>query len=140
MFVTDCIDCPDLTGGEGEAAVILATACRRIDWRRAANQVERIASRTLSWRFGWLVERAGTMIPDGPAPVFGISREEVAGHSTDRESPWPAPSAIGIPGNLVATLGSARPVTAAVWPASVTTPTVRLIFCHDGRRQTTVTH
>ena len=32
--VIDCIDRPDLAGGEGEAAIILATVCRRIDWHR----------------------------------------------------------------------------------------------------------
>ena len=62
--VIDCIDRPDLAGGEGEAAAILATACRRIDWHRAAEYLERIASRTLTRRFGWLAEHAGATIPD----------------------------------------------------------------------------
>ena len=62
--VIDCIDRPDLAGGEGEAAAIMATACRRIDWRRAADYLERMASRTLTRRFGWLAEHAGATIPD----------------------------------------------------------------------------
>ena len=60
----DCIDRPDLAGGEGEAATVLATACHRIDWHKAAGYLERISSKTLARRFGWLAERAGAAIPD----------------------------------------------------------------------------
>jgi len=60
----DCIDRPDLAGGEGEAATILATACRRIDWHKAASYLERISSKTLARRFGWLAERADASIPE----------------------------------------------------------------------------
>ena len=60
----DCIDRPDLAGGEGEAATVLATACRRIDWHKAASYLERISSKTLARHFGWLAERAGGAIPD----------------------------------------------------------------------------
>ena len=60
----DCIDRPDLAGGEGEAATVLATACRRIDWHKAASYLERMSSKTLSRRFGWLAERAGATIPE----------------------------------------------------------------------------
>ena len=63
--VIDCIDRPDLAGGEGEAAAVLATACRRIDWHRAARYLERMSSKTLTRRFGWLAERAGATIPEG---------------------------------------------------------------------------
>lgn len=62
--VIDCIDRPDLAGGEGETAAILATACRHIDWHRAAVYMERIASLTLTRRFGWLADHAGATIPD----------------------------------------------------------------------------
>lgn len=62
--VIDCIDRPDLAGGEAEAAVILATACRRIDWHRAASYLDQIASRTLSRRFAWLADHAGATMPD----------------------------------------------------------------------------
>ena len=59
----DCIDRHDLAGGEGEAATVLATACRRIDWHKAASYLERMSSKTLTRRFGWLAERAGATIP-----------------------------------------------------------------------------
>ncbi len=61
--VIDCIDRSDLAGGEGEAATVLATACRRIDWHKAASYLERMSSKTLTRRFGWLAERAGATIP-----------------------------------------------------------------------------
>ena len=60
----DCIDRPDLAGGEGEAATVLATACRRIDWHKAAGYLDRMSSKTLTRRFGWLAERAGATIPE----------------------------------------------------------------------------
>ena len=60
----DCIDRPDLAGGEGEAASVLATACRRIDWHKAISYLERMSSKTLTRRFGWLAERAGATIPE----------------------------------------------------------------------------
>ena len=59
----DCIDRPALAGGEGEAAAVLATACRCIDWHKAASYLERMSSRTLTRRFGWLAEHAGATIP-----------------------------------------------------------------------------
>ena len=62
--IIDCIDRPALAGGEGEAAAILAAACRRIDWHKAAAYLKRVASRTLARRFGWLAEHAGATIPD----------------------------------------------------------------------------
>ena len=62
--VIDCIDRPDLSGGEGEAATVLSTACRCIDWSKAATYLERISSRTLIRRFGWLADHAGATIPE----------------------------------------------------------------------------
>ena len=62
--VIDCIDRPALSGGEGEAAVILGTACRRIDWHKAADYLERIGSKTLVRRFGWLADHVDASIPD----------------------------------------------------------------------------
>ncbi len=38
--VIDCIDRPELCGGEGEAAYILATASRRIEWQKALGYLE----------------------------------------------------------------------------------------------------
>ncbi len=60
----DCIDRPRLAGGEGEAAVVLATACRHMDWNKASDYLERIGSKTLARRFGWLAEHAGAEIPE----------------------------------------------------------------------------
>jgi predicted transcriptional regulator of viral defense system len=61
--VIDCVDRPDLAGGEGEAAYILATGCRRFDWPKVVEYLERIGSRTLNQRFGWLVDHAGADMP-----------------------------------------------------------------------------
>ena len=60
----DCIDRPRLAGGEGEAAMIFAVACRKMDWHKSAIYLERIGSRTLVRRFGWLAEHAGAVIPE----------------------------------------------------------------------------
>ena len=61
--VIDCIDRPELAGGAGEAAYILATASRRFDWQKGAGYLERIGSRTLVRRFGWLADHAGAAMP-----------------------------------------------------------------------------
>jgi predicted transcriptional regulator of viral defense system len=61
--VIDCVDRPDLAGGVGEAAYILATASRRFDWRKAVDHLERIGSGALVRRFGWVADHAGADIP-----------------------------------------------------------------------------
>jgi predicted transcriptional regulator of viral defense system len=61
----DCIDRPELAGGIGEAAYIMATASRRFDWGKAADYLERIGSTALVRRFGWLADNAGADIPAG---------------------------------------------------------------------------
>ena len=63
--VIDCIDRPELAGGAGEAAYILATASRRFDWQKATDYLERIGSKALVRRFGWLVDHAGADLPAG---------------------------------------------------------------------------
>lgn len=60
----DCIDRPDLAGGVGEAATILAMASRRIDWHKAATYLKRIESTALVRRFGWLADHVGAKIPN----------------------------------------------------------------------------
>jgi predicted transcriptional regulator of viral defense system len=59
----DCIDRPDLAGGVGEAATILATASRRFDWTRAADYLEQIGSGALVRRFGWLIDHVQADVP-----------------------------------------------------------------------------
>lgn len=59
----DCIDHPDLAGGVGEAATILATASRRFDWTKAADYLERIGSGALVRRIGWLVDHVQADVP-----------------------------------------------------------------------------
>ena len=59
----DCIDHPSQAGGVGEAASILATACRRFDWTNAADYLKRIGSGALARRFGWLVDFVKADVP-----------------------------------------------------------------------------
>ena len=61
--VIDCIDRPDLAGGFGEAAHILATASRRFDWQRIADYLARIDSPSLVRQFGWLADHANADMP-----------------------------------------------------------------------------
>ena len=73
--VLDCIDRPGLSGGEGEVATVLATACRHIDWHKAATYLERMSSKTLTRRFGWLADHAGATIPkDVRMHLQGLSK------------------------------------------------------------------
>lgn len=57
--VVDCVDRPDLAGGHGEVAEIVARAARRLDWSKTADCLERIGEIALIRRFGWLAEHAG---------------------------------------------------------------------------------
>jgi predicted transcriptional regulator of viral defense system len=59
----DCIDHPELAGGVGEAATILATASRRFDWIKAADHLERIDSGALVRRVGWLADHVQADLP-----------------------------------------------------------------------------
>jgi predicted transcriptional regulator of viral defense system len=59
----DCIDRPDLCGGIGEAATILAAASRRCDWSKVASYLQQIASKPLTQRCGWLADHVGAEIP-----------------------------------------------------------------------------
>ena len=59
----DCIDRPDLAGGVGEAATILATASRRFDWSKVLAYLERISEGALVRRFGWLADHVQADIP-----------------------------------------------------------------------------
>jgi predicted transcriptional regulator of viral defense system len=59
----DCIDHPELAGGVGEAAVILANASRRFDWAKATEYVERFDSSPLPHRVGWLLDHVKADVP-----------------------------------------------------------------------------
>jgi predicted transcriptional regulator of viral defense system len=59
----DCVDRPELAGGVGEAAYTLATASRRLDWEKTASYLERMASKALVRRFGWLADHVGADVP-----------------------------------------------------------------------------
>jgi predicted transcriptional regulator of viral defense system len=72
----DCVDRPELAGGVGEAAAILATASRRFDWTRAADYLERIDSGALARRVGWLLDHAKADIP----PAIRGRLLQLAGH------------------------------------------------------------
>jgi predicted transcriptional regulator of viral defense system len=59
----DCIDRPDLAGGIGEAAYILATASRRLDWQKTTEYLDRMVSPSLVRQFGWLADHAKAEMP-----------------------------------------------------------------------------
>jgi predicted transcriptional regulator of viral defense system len=59
----DCIDRPELAGGVGESATILAAASRRFDWTKAADYLARIGSGALVRRFGWLADHVKADVP-----------------------------------------------------------------------------
>ena len=61
--VLDCIDHPELAGGIGEAAAILANASRRFDWTKAASYVDRFGSSPLPHRLGWLLDHIKADVP-----------------------------------------------------------------------------
>ena len=61
--VIDCVDRPELAGGIGEATHILATACRRLNWGKVTDYLERIGSSPLIRRFGWLLDYVNAGIP-----------------------------------------------------------------------------
>ena len=101
----DCIDRPDLAGGEGEAASVLATACRRIDWYKATSYLERMCSKTLTRRFGWLAEHAGATIPeDVRTRLHDLAKGTGRAYFGPRT---PKPGAVGYQGNWKLTVNVA---------------------------------
>lgn len=60
----DCIDHPELAGGIGEAAAILANASRRFDWTKAASYIDRFGSSPLLHRVGWLLDHVKADVPN----------------------------------------------------------------------------
>lgn len=73
----DCVDHPDLAGGVGEVAAIVATASRRFDWNKAVGYLERIHSGALVRRFGWLLDHVKADLP----PEMRTRALQLAGRS-----------------------------------------------------------
>ena len=70
----DCIDHPDMAGGVGEAAAILATASRRFDWNKAGDYLARVDSAALVRRFGWLLDHVKADVPsEARARLFQLA-------------------------------------------------------------------
>ena len=59
----DCIDRPDLSGGVSEAAMIFGNACRRFDWTKVTDYLQRIDSAALVRRLGWLADHVKADVP-----------------------------------------------------------------------------
>ena len=59
----DCIDRPGLAGGVSESASILAAASRRLEWPKSVEYLERIGSKALVRRFGWVMDHVGAEMP-----------------------------------------------------------------------------
>lgn len=64
--VLDCLERPELSGGFGGAAQVLARAKPRLGWERLRNHLRRYGSRALAARLGFLAE---TLRPSVPAPT-----------------------------------------------------------------------
>ncbi len=73
----DCIDHPELAGGVGEAATILATASRKCDWSKVADYLARTGSGALVRRFGWLIDHVQADVP----PEARNRLHQLAAHS-----------------------------------------------------------
>jgi predicted transcriptional regulator of viral defense system len=96
----DCIDRPALAGGAGEAAMVLATAGRRLDWTKAARYLERIDSTALTRRFGWVMDHADADMPTdiregllrfatrGPRTWFGPKPESTVQSAIGYDKTW----------------------------------------------------
>ena len=96
----DCIDRPALAGGEAEAASILATASRRLDWAKALQYLERIDSTALVRRFGWVMEHVKADMPEnvrtrmlslaarGPRTWMGPNPAVKAKGAIGYDKPW----------------------------------------------------
>jgi len=66
----DCVDRPDLAGGVGEAATVLARACPKLDWEKTVQYLERIGSIALTRKFGWLADHVGAAMPENTRSIL----------------------------------------------------------------------
>ena len=91
--VIDCVDRPELAGGEGEAAYVFAIASRRLNWQKACDYLEHIGSKTHVRRFGWLADHTEAELPSAERErllkLAGTGRKVVVGPKDD------VPNAIG---------------------------------------------
>jgi predicted transcriptional regulator of viral defense system len=89
--VIDCVDRPELAGGLGEVAHIVAMASRRLDWAKTAEYLERISSGALARRFGWLVDYVKADLPTDVRgrllTLASRNRKTWLGSRPDREVP-----------------------------------------------------
>ncbi len=89
----DCVDRPDLAGGVGEGAAILAAASRRCDWGKTADYLARIGSKALTRRYGWLVDHTGAEMPADVREH--LLRQTSGGRKTYLGSPRPVTGSFG---------------------------------------------
>lgn len=83
----DCVERPDLAGGVGETAVILANATRRLDWSKANDYLERIGSGALARRVGWLADHVKADVP--PA-----ARDRLLAQASRSRNTWLGPDPV----------------------------------------------
>jgi len=69
--VIDCVSRPDLSGGLGGVAQIVARSKDRLVWRRLSAHLERLGNRSLALRIGFLLEHVR---PSVPPPVNWVHR------------------------------------------------------------------
>ena len=96
----DCIDRPELAGGVAEAASILAVASRRLDWKKAADYLDRMDSTALVRRFGWVMDHVGAEMPSevrdrllgcakvGPKTWLGPNPKTKMEHAIGYDKTW----------------------------------------------------
>jgi predicted transcriptional regulator of viral defense system len=61
--VIDCVDRPELSGGLGGAAQVIARAKPRLVWARLSDYLERMDNRSLTLRVGFLAELVRPSVP-----------------------------------------------------------------------------
>ncbi len=69
--ILDCVDRPDLSGGMGGVAHIVALAKPALGWPRLGRYVDRVPKRSLRQRLGYLLE---VVRPTTPAPEAWLRR------------------------------------------------------------------
>jgi len=61
--VIDCVDRPDLAGGLGGAAQVMARVKPRLSWSRLSDYLRRLENRALSLRVGYLADHVRPSLP-----------------------------------------------------------------------------